>query len=539
MAKSYREDEEDRLVRKKMLVYCVLAASIVVLIFLYMLYKNNEERHKRLAEQAKEQQRELEELKASQEELKELGVGENNLRSEDLDFWDMYQSDRKSREDKEEKEKEKEEFIPEKPPVTPLPKKTEDGETASGEVNIIDRAEDDANISEEESDGTHIGVTDANGKTIYYEIMDEVARNEYTFASSLDMKKGRISYNDGDIRSLNGVTVSKTQGNIDWGKVKADGYDFAMVKVAFRGYDSGIISLDEKFVENSRGASQNGLAVGAYFSTQAISELEAVEEANFTVGAIAQYGITYPVAIYIENIKNDTARTDKLSMEDRTSFVKAWLDTVKSYGFTPAVYADRNTLIRDVDLSKLTGYSILLIDPVDYKMAKEEGFDTEQSTGLLPAQTTSSSTQGFGTNPAVTPVPSQTASSSSGSLVSSGSSRIGGMPSSRDGVYSVYSDITALSQRSSDTERDRNGSSDKKSVSNKDGSSTDKNMGFDSLDIEEGRQGEKKDVSVAKKKWYTDFPYRFSIWQYNQTGTVDGINGSVPISIGFIDYSQR
>ncbi len=500
MARSHREDEEDRLIRRKMLGYCVIAASLVILIFLYMLYKNNEERHQRLAAEAREQQKQLEELKAQQEELEELGVGQKNLRSEDLDFWDMYEPEKKTEPEKEE------EFVPEKPPVTPLPKK-EDKETENEleDPGEAVRPQDDAPAETEEEPGDddkHIGITDPNGKTIYYEIMDEVPRNEYTMASSLSMENGRLSYNDGSIRSLNGVVVNKNQGIIDWAKVKADGIDFAMVKVAFRGYDSGLISLDNNFVINSKGAVANGIAVGTYFSSQAISEAEAVEEANFTVGAISQYGITYPVAIYIENIKNDSARTDSLTMEERTSYVKTYLDTVKSYGFTPAIYADRNTLIKDLDLSKLRGYSVFLADPVDFGLAKEQGMSTEPAPKLLP-----------------TPIPSGASSTAQPSYTTSTTATT----SVNGQVSSASYDVSAMAQKK------QTSSSEK--VSSSEGIDEKKNGSTTESGVLEPK--------VKEKKWYTDFPYRFSIWQYDQTGEVDGINGSVPLAIGFVDYSQR
>ncbi len=483
-----------------MLGYCVIAASLVILIFLYMLYKNNEERHQRLAAEAKEQQKQLEELKAEQEELKELGVGENNLRSEDLDFWEMYEPEKKK-----EPEKEEEEFVPEKPPVTPLPTRPPKTENTDNAENYPEdpgeavRPQDDATVNELSDDDRHIGITDPDGRTIYYEIMDNVPRNEYTMASSLSMKNGRLTYNDGDIRSLNGVVVNKNQGMIDWTRVRADGTDFAMVKVAYRGYDSGIISLDTNFVVNARGAVENGIAVGTYFSTQAISEAEAIEEANFTVGAISQYGITYPVAIYIENIKNDTARTDALTMDERTAYVKAYLDTVKSFGFTPMIYADMNTLIKDLDLSKLKGYSIFLSDPVDYTLAKELGMSTEPAPKLLP-----------------TPVPTQVPSYAVPSLYPASSSSVTGQTSSAS--YNV----SAMAQKKQTS-----------STAEKDSSAVRTGEERESAEQEAG------EPAAREKKWYTEFPYRFSIWQYNQTGEVDGINGSVPLTIGFVDYSQR
>ena len=435
MSRLYGDDQDDRNTKKKMVVYCVLAASLVMLGFLWILYENSRERHQRIAAQVREQERELEELKAAQEEMEELGVGQNNLRSEDLDFWDMY--------------------TPTQPPAavttTPkpsafVPKPAETGEkTAVAEEETEERAEDDPSL-EEPDDGKHIKVTDSDGKTVYYEIMDGVPKNKYTFASDLSMKKARLIYNDGDLAAQAGIAVSKSQGIIDWTKVKADGIDFAMIKVAYRGYETGLISLDENFVINAKGAAANGIATGAYFSTQAVSENEAIEEANFTVGAIAQYGITYPVAIYIEKIKNDTARTEKLTMSERTGYVLKYLDTVKSFGFTPVIYADKTSLICDLDLSKLTDYSIFLIDPVDYEAAKMLGFDTEPEPKNVPTPT-----------PTPVPVPTYSYGTSSSSATTGKAAPI---PSS--GSSSVYSASTVFYAAANNAASQTSGNSIKK-----------------------------------------------------------------------------
>lgn len=491
MSRPYRNDDDSQ-VKKRMVVYCILVASLVVLGFLYFLYKNNEERHKRLAAETKEQQRELEELKAQNDELKELGVGENNLRSEDLDFWDMYEQ---------EKEPEAE---PEDHPKPYSATKKEESKTEKEEkepsFDDTDEAESAEPEGEEENpaagDGRHIGITDAAGNTVYYEIMDNVPKNEYTFASNLEMQGGRLSYRDGDLNAEQGIAVSKAQGTIDWAKVKADGINFAMVKVAYRGYESGLISLDESFVANARGAVANGIPIGAYFSTQAINETEAVEEANFTIGAIAQYGITYPVALYLENIKNDSTRTDNLSMAEKTDLARKYLETIESFGFKPVIYADRTTLIRDIDLSELSSYAIFLIDPVNDELAREAGFS------VTPTPTPA----------AVSPVP-----------VWSGAVTPTPTPSPAPGSAStVTTNITSFSQR--------------------DNSSTKKDPAETSMN-----KGDEKEQSVTgssagraeKKSWYTDFPYRFSLWQYRQSGSVSGVAGTVPLVLGFTDYSKR
>ena len=45
--------------------------------------------------------------------------------------------------------------------------------------------------------------------------------------------------------------------------------------------------------------------------------------------------------------------------------------------------------------------------------------------------------------------------------------------------------------------------------------------------------------------WYSevadlpDYPYRFTMWQYSQSATVDGVAGYVDLNVSFIDYSEK
>lgn len=61
---------------------------------------------------------------------------------------------------------------------------------------------------------------------------------------------------------LQGIDVSRWQGNIDWAKVKASGIKFAILKCA--GSDSGFYT-DRTFEANYKGCKANGIAVGAYY----------------------------------------------------------------------------------------------------------------------------------------------------------------------------------------------------------------------------------------------------------------------------------
>ncbi|MEO8702624.1 MAG: GH25 family lysozyme [Kofleriaceae bacterium] len=59
--------------------------------------------------------------------------------------------------------------------------------------------------------------------------------------------------------TVKGIDVSKYQGNIDWAAAKADGVDYAFVRVS-----DGVNTIDEKFDRNWAGTRANGILRGAY-----------------------------------------------------------------------------------------------------------------------------------------------------------------------------------------------------------------------------------------------------------------------------------
>ncbi len=391
MYNPYDNDEENRNNVKKMVAYCLCAASVVVLLFLYVLYLNSKEISEKKKAEAKAEQERLEELEEEREALEALGIGKNNLRSEDLDFWDMYEADAKKKEKN--KEKNEDDSLGEKKVQVNDRDKTTDetdtgNDTSDKKESTIKKAGDSSDNGEDKEkkeedeydDSDHLSVKDKNGNTVYYEIISDVEKNKYDLDKHIKIaENGRLEYRDEESGSSNGLMVSEKTGTVDYQKVKDDDFDFVMVKVAGRGKDNGLITLDPSFITNSRSASEKGLKVGAYFETAAITEDEAFEEGNFTVGAIAQFGVNYPVAVLIKGTDDSKNRDASLTMEQRTKCVKKFLDTVKSYGFTPVVFADRNVLIAGLDLSKLKEYSLILKDLPDIEKLKEPEEDTSSN----------------------------------------------------------------------------------------------------------------------------------------------------------------
>lgn len=168
---------------------------------------------------------------------------------------------------------------------------------------------------------------------------------------------------DGTIVSQKGIDVSKYQGDIDWKKVAGDGVTYAFVRVGCRGYGGkGTLIKDEKFHQNVKGALEQGIEVGAYFFTQAVTEQEALEEAELVIKELEGYDITYPVAIDVEHVKNDKARQDALTAEERTALCRIFCEKIKEAGYIPMIYGDNATFTELLLTDELAEYDFWICE---------------------------------------------------------------------------------------------------------------------------------------------------------------------------------
>ncbi|MBR1470387.1 MAG: Ig-like domain-containing protein [Lachnospiraceae bacterium] len=166
-----------------------------------------------------------------------------------------------------------------------------------------------------------------------------------------------------------GIDVSQWNGSIDWNKVKAAGVDYVIIRCGYRGYTSGVLVEDPKFRSNVQGAAAAGLKVGIYFFTQAINEVEAVEEASMCLSLIRGYNITYPVFIDTEFTTSRNGRADGLNKAARSAVCRAFCETIRSGGYSAGVYCSKSWLGPSVDLNVIGGYKIWMahyVSQTDY-----------------------------------------------------------------------------------------------------------------------------------------------------------------------------
>lgn len=141
-----------------------------------------------------------------------------------------------------------------------------------------------------------------------------------------------------------GIDISRYQGTVDWSRVATSSVDFAMIRVGFRTSGDGEITEDSNARYNLQEAQKNQIKLGVYFFSTAVSEEEAVEEANWTADLIDQYSITYPVAYDCEGYTDPDSRQYHLTAEERTDIALAFLKTIEKRGYEGMFYSSKNEM---------------------------------------------------------------------------------------------------------------------------------------------------------------------------------------------------
>ena len=153
--------------------------------------------------------------------------------------------------------------------------------------------------------------------------------------------------------------LSKYNTVTDWSAV-AQNVSGVIIRCGYRGYVVGVISEDNKFRMHAEQSKAAGVPFGVYFMSQAITEDEAREEADYAVSMATAYGATLPIFIDSED-GDGTARdvrADGLSQDQRTAVVRAFCEQVRSHGLQAGVYASESWFKTRLHYDIVKGYLI-------------------------------------------------------------------------------------------------------------------------------------------------------------------------------------
>jgi GH25 family lysozyme M1 (1,4-beta-N-acetylmuramidase) len=144
-----------------------------------------------------------------------------------------------------------------------------------------------------------------------------------------------------------GIDISGWQGNFDLAQAVREGVKFVILKGG--GGDDGLYK-DNRFEENYKKAKALGIPVGVYWFSKALSESQAKIEAKYFYDNCLK-GKQFELPIYID-VENRTQLA--IGKRKLTDVIKAWLKTVRGYGYWVGIYSSMsyfNTYMYDDELS--------------------------------------------------------------------------------------------------------------------------------------------------------------------------------------------
>jgi GH25 family lysozyme M1 (1,4-beta-N-acetylmuramidase) len=128
---------------------------------------------------------------------------------------------------------------------------------------------------------------------------------------------------------LKGIDVSSWQGKPDWPKVSNSGVKFAILRIHQK---SGV---DTSFEHNYKGCKSNGILIGGYKYSYALTSAQAIEEAENVISVLGGRGLDFPVFYDLE-----WAQQRSLGKQAIENIAVAFLNRIKKAGYKVGIYCN-------------------------------------------------------------------------------------------------------------------------------------------------------------------------------------------------------
>lgn len=476
----------------------------------------------------------------------------DTLRADDLNFWDMYQ------------------YTDDSDVIDPA------GGDSSSRKDQLEQRESDMRKAEEEAaeaaakaaaenvdpatDGKHTMVTHIDGTTEWLPINSSLKLNTYE-DTQFQSQNGILGYYvNGRRVTKTGVDISQYTTSIDWTQLSRQA-DFVMIRVGARGYDTGHIIADTKFIENVTGAAKAGIPFGVYFSSQAINENEAREEANYVMAQLAAaQSAVESLGLTTSQTNNNTAGTTTNNTATNTTSTTAVPQTtqqkLKGMGLeTDATKYGTTTSVKDTDGKTTTtvvdgkGNTTVTVTDADGKQLSKKTVNLDPYGNVTTVTTDADGTEHVVTEnipeAAVTTAPGTTTANTNTNTTGTTTTTVTANPVFKL-AYPVAIEMHLITNDISRIEGiDKTARTSVLTAF----CSQIETGGYNAM-VSANKEFLLCQINVAPLSKYEiwvsnegnlpDYPYLMSMWKYNTRGKlISGLSGDYGVSVGFIDYAAR
>ena len=128
---------------------------------------------------------------------------------------------------------------------------------------------------------------------------------------------------------IKGIDVSSYQGNPDWVKVAKFGIKFAILRIHQK------TGIDSSFECNYKGCKSNGILVGGYKYSYALTPAQAIDEAEDVIAVLSGRGLDFPVFYDLE-----WSQQISLGKQAIENIAVAFLTRIKKAGYKVGIYCN-------------------------------------------------------------------------------------------------------------------------------------------------------------------------------------------------------
>ena len=137
-----------------------------------------------------------------------------------------------------------------------------------------------------------------------------------------------------------------------WEKI-ADNVDGIILRIGYRATASKGIGRDVKFAEFYRNVKEQGIPVGCYFFSAALTVSEAREEAEFVLKQIKENDCVFEMPVYFD-METDDQRA--LSATTATAIAREFCETIEAGGYYAGIYCDKFFARDELNAEELSDY---------------------------------------------------------------------------------------------------------------------------------------------------------------------------------------
>lgn len=148
------------------------------------------------------------------------------------------------------------------------------------------------------------------------------------------------------------IDISVWNEIVSWDEI-SENVDGVIARIGSRTTVSKAVSTDKKFLDHYENAKKQGLPVGCYFFSAALTVNEAIEEANHVLKVLRENNCVLEMPVYFDMETEDQVA---LTQKQATAIARAFCEKIEEGGYYTGIYCNKFFARDELYADQLTDY---------------------------------------------------------------------------------------------------------------------------------------------------------------------------------------